>query len=154
MTGDILSFALRALFALVFIVGMIWVVSRKLGATKNATANGPSVQVLSRRSLSRHTGVAVIAVGERRLLVGMSDQQVTMLSELSPAEDLDGRGTVEVSAARRAALPEEHKGRTDVLSTISDDTGHIAIHALSGSILDANTWRKAMTLLRERTVRR
>ncbi|MBB2924195.1 flagellar biosynthetic protein FliO [Cellulomonas cellasea] len=79
---------LRVLVSLLCVVGLIWVVARKVGATPGRRLPaGPSLQVVSRQSLGRHAGVAVLAVGNRRLLLGYGEQQVTMLTELAPVLD-------------------------------------------------------------------
>jgi flagellar protein FliO/FliZ len=81
---------LRVVLALACVVGLIWVVARKLnGAPGRRTPVGPSMQVVGRQALGRHAGVAVLAVGNRRLLVGYGEQQVTMLTELAPALDTE-----------------------------------------------------------------
>ncbi|GEA90158.1 flagellar biosynthetic protein FliO [Cellulomonas cellasea] len=79
---------LRVLVSLLCVVGLIWVVARKVGATPGRRLPaGPSLQVVGRQSLGRHAGVAVLAVGNRRLLLGYGEQQVTMLTELAPVLD-------------------------------------------------------------------
>ncbi|WP_258724200.1 flagellar biosynthetic protein FliO [Cellulomonas sp. NS3] len=79
---------LRVVVSLLCVVGLIWVVARKVGATPGRRLPaGPSLQVVGRQSLGRHAGVAVLAVGNRRLLLGYGEQQVTMLTELAPVLD-------------------------------------------------------------------
>lgn len=86
MDGPVL--VLRVVLALVCVVALIWVAGRRLGgaqARRGRTA--PEMHVLARQAFGRHSGVAVLAVGNRRLLLGYGDQQVTMLTELAPVLD-------------------------------------------------------------------
>ncbi|WP_448059133.1 flagellar biosynthetic protein FliO [Cellulomonas hominis] len=101
--------ALRVLVALLVVVGLIWLAARRLGAGRR-TPDGPSVQVIGRQALGRHAGVAVVAVGNRRLLLGYGEQQVTMLTELGPAGPAEAtprpaRGSVGRALSSVATLP-------------------------------------------------
>lgn len=100
---DTLVLAARTALALACVLGLIWVVARKVGWGKGGRrATGPAIEVVGRQALGRHAGVAVLAVGERRLLVGFGEQQVTMLSELDAVAAVDEPVEVEPS---RAAKP-------------------------------------------------
>lgn len=212
---------LRVVVSLLCVVGLIWVVARKVGATPGRRLPaGPSLQVVGRQSLGRHAGVAVLAVGNRRLLLGYGEQQVTMLTELAPVLDAAPAPGREVAtrpagttlpasltsfvAARRAgrpsAAPPAAPSEVDVpvAPTAADEpvlpapldidallagaSAHVAeagtapaqgtaapvaadrpaplvpmqatASALDGSILSPATWRRAVTSLQERTVRR
>lgn len=101
--GDTLVLAARTALALACVVGLIWVIARRAGWGKaNRRATGPAVAVVGRQALGRHAGVAVLAVGERRLLVGFGEQQITMLTELEPVAEVD---EPEVVPTPRAAKP-------------------------------------------------
>lgn len=208
---------LRVVVSLLCVVGLIWVVARKVGATPGRRLPaGPSLQVVGRQSLGRHAGVAVLAVGNRRLLLGYGEQQVTMLTELAPVLDAAPAPGREVAtrpagttlpasltsfvAARRAGRPSAAPSEVDVpvAPTAADEpvlpapldidaplagaSAHVAeagtapaqgtaapvaadrpaplvpmqatASALDGSILSPATWRRAVTSLQERTVRR
>ncbi|MGW6132130.1 flagellar biosynthetic protein FliO [Cellulomonas sp. NPDC055163] len=207
---------LRVVVSLLCVVGLIWVVARKVGATPGRRLPaGPSLQVVGRQSLGRHAGVAVLAVGNRRLLLGYGEQQVTMLTELAPVLDaapVPGRevanrppGTTlpasltSFVAARRAGRPSAAPAATDapvappageeplpaapldIDALLAGASAHVAAadaapvqgtaapaaahgepviptqatgSSLDGSILSPATWRRAVTSLQERTVRR
>lgn len=77
---------LRVLLALACVIGLIWVLARRAGWGKGRRRPaGPAVEVVGRHAFGRHAGVAVVAVGDRRLLLGYGEQNVTMLTELDPA---------------------------------------------------------------------
>lgn len=76
---------LRVALSLATVVGLIWFAGRRLSGNQARRAPaGPSVRVVGRQALGRHAGVAVVAIGNRRLLLGYGEQQVTMLTELAP----------------------------------------------------------------------
>jgi flagellar biogenesis protein FliO len=69
---------LGALFAL------RWAQSRGMTAR-----GGPELRIVGRTGLTRTSLVAVVAVDDRRFLVGASDGRVDLLAELDPILDLD-----------------------------------------------------------------
>ena len=80
---DTLVLGLRVLLALACVIGLIWVLARRAGWGKGRRRPaGPAVEVVGRQALGRHAGVVVVAVGDRRLLLGYGEQSVTMLTEL------------------------------------------------------------------------
>jgi len=84
MDGAGLLLLLRVALSLACVVGLIWFAGRRLsGNQARRTPAGPSMRVVGRQALGRHAGVAVVAIGNRRLLLGYGEQQVTMLTELA-----------------------------------------------------------------------
>lgn len=85
MDGAGILLLLRVALSLATVVGLIWFAGRRLsGNQARRAAAGPSMRVVGRQALGRHAGVAVVAIGNRRLLLGYGEQQVTMLTELAP----------------------------------------------------------------------
>jgi flagellar protein FliO/FliZ len=84
----------RTLLALGVVLGLVWGLShlsrRAQGGTRNrmrsrsgnAAAQDLRVTVLTRRSLSRSSAIAVVRVGDRNLVIGTTPQNVTLLTEL------------------------------------------------------------------------
>lgn len=77
--------AIRMVVSLAVVLGLLLLCAR-LGQKRFKGRSGSPLQVLHRQSLSRSSGVAVVSVGGRMLLLGTTDQQVQMLTELDPAE--------------------------------------------------------------------
>lgn len=77
--------AIRMIVSLAVVLGLLMLCAR-LGQKRFKGRSGSPLQVLHRQSLSRSSGVAVVSVGGRVLLLGTTDQQVQMLTELDPAE--------------------------------------------------------------------
>jgi flagellar protein FliO/FliZ len=117
-----LELLLRVGFSLCLVLGLIWAAAR---LSSRRLAGGPRalVRVRGRQALSRTSSVAVVEVGSRLLVIGVSDGGVRLLTELDP-EDVD----VPVSDAA-PALP-------GVASAAS--TG-----PLGGSLLAPGTWKQA-----------
>lgn len=84
------------------------------------------LEVIARHGLSRSSSLAVVRLGERALVLGVTEHQVTLLTEVDPAE--------------LAAPPEV------------DDT--VAEPAGPGIGPGTLPWKVALEQLRERTVRR
>lgn len=83
---DEIWLVLRTAVALAVVLGLVWFGARRLnGPRRDAGMKELQVRVLDRTLLSRHSGIAVVAVGDRRLLVGYGEQQVELLSELTSA---------------------------------------------------------------------
>jgi flagellar biogenesis protein FliO len=88
------------------------------------------VEVVARHGLARGASVIVVRLGGRALVLGVTEQHVSLLTEIDPAE-LDAP--------------------VDALDTGSSDAGSTAGPGIgSGSL----PWKVALEQLRERTVRR
>lgn len=79
---DILA---RTLPSLLLIVGGLLVL--RLWAQRGRLGPQSGVRVVSRTGLAKGAVVAVVAVGERRLLVGASEHGICLLSELAAETD-------------------------------------------------------------------
>lgn len=113
MTGAVL--ALRVAVALVVVVGLIWLIARRYGAAGGRRAPaGPTMRVVGRQALGRHAGVAVVEVGNRRLLLGYGEQQVSMLTELAPAPAVPAAPVA--SLAHPGDLPQQRGVRLPALT--------------------------------------
>jgi flagellar protein FliO/FliZ len=81
----VVGLALRLVLSLAIVLGLFWMVartgSRKLGGRDHAL-----MRVRSRQSLSRSSSLAVVEVGRRVLVVGVSDGGVRLLTEMDPAD--------------------------------------------------------------------
>lgn len=114
---------LRVALSLAVVLGLFWgfarVSSRRLGGGSRAV-----VRVVGRRALGRSASVAVVEVGERVLVVGVSDSGVRLLTELDPEEIAQPVAPVDGTDEEAAAAP----------------TG---LAGLGGSVLSGQTWRQA-----------
>ncbi len=74
-----------------FVVTLVMVGGLLLVARANRSRGGPGsgIRVTGRHGLSKGSVVAVVQVDGRRFLVGAGDNQISMLTELDPAEEVD-----------------------------------------------------------------
>lgn len=75
----------RLVFSLAVIVGMLLMLAR-FSAKRFRGNSGSLVRVVHRQPLSRTSALAVVTVGSRVLVLGTTEQQVQLLTELDPEE--------------------------------------------------------------------
>ena len=74
---------------LLLLVVMALIAAIPLALRRHRAAQPDGLRVMSRTALSRSAVVAVVAVGERRLLVGAGDQGVHLIADVTGVDDLD-----------------------------------------------------------------
>ena len=128
---------IRLLLSLAFVAGVLWFAVR-LARKRGLVSSGGLVEVVAHQRMGRASTVNVLRIGDRVLVVGATEQQVTLLAELdgealgaTPAERADGEDRPALTAAPGSA-------------------GGV----LAGSVLDRSAWTGLVGQLRERTVRR
>lgn len=143
---------IRLIASLAVVVGLMLLLARFVGKRYGGRAGAP-VQVLHRQPLSRSSSIAVITVGSRVLVVGTTDHQVSLLTELDPdeleletvARELEPAGSedgeVEVSPS---------EGATGRLPKTGGAQGAAQAGPLSGSVLSPQTWRQALAAAKDR----
>ena len=135
-----LELTIRLVVSLAIVVGLLLLLAR-FGARKFRGQAGALVHVVHRQPLSRTSAVAVVTVGSRVLVLGTTEHQVSILTELEP-EELDG--VVETDALE--AADDEDLATLDTLDgramrpLLADP---IQRGPLAGSVLSAQTWRQA-----------
>lgn len=165
-----LELTVRLIVSLAIVIGLLLVLAR-FGARKFRGNNGALVHVVHRQPLSRTSAVAVVTVGSRVLVLGTTEQQVSVLAELDPDElDLLEEPTelADVSfltppvldeqplalpaapapppppaAVRRTRAPGSHRAAPATKDLPA--TGH---GPLAGSVLSAQTWKQAFNAAR------
>lgn len=163
----------RMLLALVFVLGVMWLLARWARKPMGAGKADRVMSVLARQQLSRTSSVAVLKVMDRALVLGVTEQGIRLLTEteLSPIEDAlaveptPGRGWSLLRPP--AALPAGELVEPDSSSddepalvgaapakraTTSRPAGKAG--ALDGSVLSPQTWRQVLNAARDLTVRR
>lgn len=94
---------LRIGFSLLIVFGLMWGLAKLARRPLNARRGTGALAVLGRQQLSRGTSVAVIQVADRALVVGVTEQQISLLGET----DLAGF--------------EKHPEHRDATTTVPDD---------------------------------
>jgi flagellar biosynthetic protein FliO len=109
--GSTLMLFARLIISLAVVIGLMWVaanVLRKRGFTGVASkrSSGPEVELISRRPLGRNASIAVVRIGDRSLLVGVTEHQVTNLGDFEMTElDLDEATTWTVPSGANGNSP-------------------------------------------------
>lgn len=162
--------AIRLVLSLAVVLALMWLAARVLKG-RAVRGGGDVVTVLGRAQLARGASVAVVRVADRALIVGVTEQRIALLSEtpataLAPAAEaastVSPAGTVvAMPAGANSALT--INARTGVQSGTHTGTAQAggpdagtarSDGPLAGSVLSPQTWKQAVEVLRERTVRR
>ncbi|TFB83832.1 flagellar biosynthetic protein FliO [Cryobacterium algoricola] len=119
---DTLLVALRVALSLAVVVGLLWVLQRRM---QKGTRRGPKaslVSVVGRQGLGQKASVVVVDVEGRRFVLGVTEQSVTVLHDaVSPAEsfattlhaadaDADSRATTGPFARADASTARAYEG--------------------------------------------
>jgi flagellar protein FliO/FliZ len=124
---------IRLVLSLAFIAAVLWFAARVAQKRGLGQGNG-LIEVVARQRMGRASTVSVVRIADRVLVVGATEEQVTLLAEV------DGDVVEEAMAERRPA--------------VAQPAGAGTPGALAGSVFDRNGWTTFVTQLRERTVRR
>lgn len=149
----------RLVFSLAVVLGLLLLCVRMAGK-RFTSKNDALVQVVHRQALSRSATVSVVNVGGRVLVLGTTEQEVRLLTELDPA----ALGEDEVAAPIELAAVRDHQPELDdpALALLAAEQpapaaprgrhaaapGRRAARpekqtALAGSVLSAGTWKQA-----------
>lgn len=151
---------LRVVVSLGVVLGLFWTVAR-LGSRKLGGRERGLVRVRTRQSLSRTASLAVVEVGARVLVVGVSDAGVRLLTELDPDELLTEELVAEESVAEESGPrtlvlgPQPEADQPAAVARVGYNGTHVRAGsaqggALGGSLLSATTWRQALDAARGR----
>lgn len=169
-----LELTIRLVFSLAVVVGLLLVLAR-VGARRFSGRTGALVQVVHRQPLTRTSSVAVVTVGTRVLVLGATEQQVNVLTELDPEElveddaevfelpglleavGADEPAPVPAPAVVRRSVAGSHRAshradrganqRADRAAPRQDSPETVPGGALAGSVLSPQTWRQALAAL-------
>ncbi len=123
----------RLVLSLAFIAGVLWFAARVAKKRGIGQGNG-LIEVVARQRMGRASSVSVVRIADRVLVVGATEEQVTLLAEV------DGDVVADAIAERRPAVAQP---------AVAGAPG-----VLAGSVFDRNGWTTFVSQLRERTVRR
>ena len=127
---------MRVVGSLMVVLGLVWLAAKLSSRRLGGGGSRALVRVRGRQSLSRTASLAVVEVGTRVLVVGVSDGGVRLLTELDP-EELEVEETVDDPASSGATT----SGRRRVMAPQG---------GLAGSLLSAQTWKQALAVATNR----
>jgi flagellar protein FliO/FliZ len=148
---------IRLVLSLAFVGGVLWFAARLAKKRGLGGAGNGLIEVVARQRMGRASTVNVVRIGDVCLVVGATEEQVTLLAEVDP-ETVEA--AVRTKQAPRALAP-VHEDDPDGRATGYEPvvarprvTARTSSGALNGSVFDKKGWGSFMTELREKTVRR
>lgn len=174
---DAVAAIARTSISLIAVLGLLYLVTRWLRRRQGGVTGGADFSVLAKQSLGAKAAVALIKVGDRALVVGVSDAGVNLLGETDVAsvfaqtgelkENGEGaeegdstaeQSTVDVTDQAESVPAQPVTGeryvRKDGETIAVRSARHAPQPGVTGSALSPATWTKAVDVLRERTTRR
>ncbi|GAB3044163.1 hypothetical protein GCM10027052_28020 [Parafrigoribacterium mesophilum] len=142
--------ALRVVLSLAVVLGLLWMVQRRLARKSRKNNTGDLVTVVTRRGISQKASVVVVDVEGMRYLLGVTEQTVNVLGTSEAP-------VVRVVESNRAGAAEFAKS----MSAASIDKADLAIITgaarrpslapgrLGGSILSPLVWKQTANALRQ-----
>ena len=170
-----IELVVRLAFSLAVVLGLLTLLARVSAKRFRGSSDAP-IRVVHRQALSRGSAVAVVSVGSRVLVVGTTEQHVSLLTELDPTElddhhddeaagadssddDLDfdaelaavlGGGQAPDVRPRDPRPAGAHKRTSSDAAARAVRTSTVSQGVLAGSALSAHTWRQAFTVATRR----
>ena len=131
-----IGLVVQVAFSLLVVLFLMWGLARVIRRPYGGRATGP-LAVLNRQQLSRGAVVAVVKVSDRALVLGVTDQQVSLLGETD----------LEVFEPE----PAEHRDHLEVDAVTLPDWHPVDV----GGRVDATprSWTSPLEFLRDRTSR-
>jgi flagellar protein FliO/FliZ len=135
----VIELVLRIAFSLLIVLLLMWGLAKLARRPLTGGRGGPgALAVITRQQLGRGSSVAVVRVADRALVLGITDNQVSLLGE------------ADLAAVEEHMHAPSHERRDSV--EIGDTIQPVS--PLEGSALSPRTWGAAVNFLRERTARR
>jgi flagellar protein FliO/FliZ len=133
---------IRLVLSLAFIAVVLLFAARVAKKRGLGQGNG-LIEVVARQRMGRTSSVNVVRIGDVVLVVGATEEQVTLLAEVDP-ETIDAV----LEPAHDEVEDDEQPVHRPAVAARS------ASPALAGSVFDKNGWGSLVHQMRERTVRR
>jgi len=137
---------IRLILSLAFIAVVLLFAARVAKKRGLGQGNG-LIEVVARQRMGRTSTVNVVRVGDVVLVVGATEEQVTLLAEID-AETVEEALRERQAPVRLGATEHAPAGGSATLAARTTSG------ALAGSVFDRNGWGSLVHQLRERTVRR
>jgi len=129
----VLELAIRLVLSLSVVLGLLLLLAR-IGGRKFRGRSDAMVQILHRQHLTRGSTISVVSVGSKVLVLGTTENQVRVLTELDPDEV--GAPQVDLAAVQQK---EQDPQPTTLVAVPNRDSSPLA-----GSVLSVDTWKQAL----------
>lgn len=163
---------LRVVVSLAVVVGLLWVLQRRLTRGSRASAASEPVRIVTKQAISPKASVVIIDVGGTRLLLGVTEHAVSVLQTGDIPAEVEV--PVETSSARafatrmsaltapkvavKTTAPKATAPKTATAAQKNPELAPIAAFTdngaqpggmLAGSILSSATWKQLATVFRQ-----
>jgi flagellar protein FliO/FliZ len=136
---------IRLILSLAFIAIVLFYAA-KIAKKRGLGQGNGVIEVVARQRMGRTSTVNVVRIGDVVLVVGATEEQVTLLAEI------DGETVEHALSERRVPA---RIGADDSFTAVAPAlVARQGSGALAGSVFDRNGWGSLVHQLRERTVRR
>ena len=143
---------IRLILSLGFIaVVLLW--AARLAKKKGLGQGNGLIEVVARQRMGRASTVNVVRIGNVCLVVGATEEQVTLLAEVDP-ETVDAAVRTKQAPRTLAPVHEDDDDGYQPVARPRVTARTSSSGALNGSVFDKKGWGSFMTELREKTVRR
>ena len=148
---ELAGLLLRVVVSLGLVLAVLWFAAKGLRSSQRRSRAGVDVDVLTRQPLAQKSSLAVVRLGDRALVLGVTESRVELLHETALADVLAPDQPVQADQsvadpARQVSLPATTGSAVRLPASRPGP--------LSGSALSPQTWSRAVQVLREMTVRR
>jgi flagellar protein FliO/FliZ len=147
---------IRLLLSLAFVALVLWFAARLAKKRGLGGSGNGLIEVVARQRMGRASTVNVLRIGDVCLVVGATEEQVTLLAEVD-VETVEA--AVGAKQAPRAPAPVEEDDDAEYEPVVRPRVApRVAARkssgGLNGTVFDKSGWSSFMTELREKTVRR
>jgi flagellar protein FliO/FliZ len=177
---DQVLLAIRVIVSLAVVIGLMWAISRLTRG--RTTTKGVPLEIVSRAAVGKKASVVVVRIGERGLVVGVTEHSMALLAEIEIENEpvtAEQRTPLDLSTA--LLVEEAGYGSADLVDQVArldqPDGSVVALPValpvgveaprhgtgrraapetstpLTGSVLSPQTWRDMAQVLREKSVR-
>ncbi|MEO7006704.1 MAG: flagellar biosynthetic protein FliO [Terrimesophilobacter sp.] len=152
--------ALRVVLSLAVVLGLLWIVQRRIGRKSRRNNNGDLITVVTRRGISQKASVVVVDVDGMRYLLGVTEQSVNVLGTSDAPVVVAGADefakSMSAAAIDKADLAmitgvtrRPRLGRVGVPAKSGSAAFVRSGSTLGGSILSPLVWKQAIGALRQ-----
>jgi len=147
---DTVFLILRVLLSLAAVLGVIWFVQRRVSRGSGRQRSQKAITVVGRQAVGSKASVAVIEVGGQRFLLGVTDHAVNIL-HTAPAPSAESTSDAFSRVLAEAGTPATELAPALVTPAAARPLDPAIVPAkgpLAGSILSADTWKRAFASLK------
>lgn len=151
---ETLVVALRVVLSLAVVLGLLWVMQRRLTRGARASHTPNLVTVVGRQGVGQKASVVVVDIDGKRFVLGVTEQSVNVLHggdvpAPSAAAAVFARSLAEAGVAE-AVVAEAGVAETAPVHLVRPRRDRGPAIGMGGSILSAETWRQTAAALRQK----